>query len=249
MWHPPVDMWTTPLSLDTYGMSVVVSPNYKTDMFSLFHDVAAKIAIGLTGVALFFTGGSATSRPIPQPVVNQPVQTQSQQLAPTLSNDSYYTNSIGNTVHSPAYSNDGSVPAGATAQCGDSTYSFSQHRSGTCSHHGGVATWLNDNGNDRVASCQAQAETAKENFLTTEFAQIGASKEYNIESYAQFLQDLQANIQKDNPESVAGSIAFLTQGYEEASALAAQKKQDAINNTESLAQLKYDTLYSDCLNQ
>ena len=35
-----------------------------------------------------------------------------------------------------------SVPNGATARCRDGTYSFSKHRSGTCSHHGGVATWL-----------------------------------------------------------------------------------------------------------
>lgn len=34
------------------------------------------------------------------------------------------------------------APAGATAQCRDGTYSFSQHHSGTCSHHGGVAMWL-----------------------------------------------------------------------------------------------------------
>ena len=33
-------------------------------------------------------------------------------------------------------------PAGATAECRDGTYSFSQHRSGTCSHHGGVKRWL-----------------------------------------------------------------------------------------------------------
>ena len=33
-------------------------------------------------------------------------------------------------------------PPGATAKCRDGTYSFSQHRSGTCSHHGGVARWL-----------------------------------------------------------------------------------------------------------
>ncbi len=58
-----------------------------------------------------------------------------------LSNDNYYTNSNGQEVHSPAYSNDG-VPAGATAECNDGTYSFSQHRSGTCSHHGGVMEWL-----------------------------------------------------------------------------------------------------------
>jgi hypothetical protein len=33
-------------------------------------------------------------------------------------------------------------PAGATARCRDGTYSFSRTRSGTCSHHGGVARWL-----------------------------------------------------------------------------------------------------------
>jgi hypothetical protein len=33
-------------------------------------------------------------------------------------------------------------PAGATAKCNDGTYSFSQHRKGTCSGHGGVAEWL-----------------------------------------------------------------------------------------------------------
>jgi len=33
-------------------------------------------------------------------------------------------------------------PAGATAKCKDGTYSKSQHHSGTCSSHGGVAEWL-----------------------------------------------------------------------------------------------------------
>ena len=47
-------------------------------------------------------------------------------------------------TQAPASQNtvNGSVPAGATAQCGDGTYSSSQHHSGTCSHHGGVARWL-----------------------------------------------------------------------------------------------------------
>ncbi|MEY2665794.1 MAG: hypothetical protein RLZZ480_899 [Candidatus Parcubacteria bacterium] len=58
-----------------------------------------------------------------------------------LSNDNYYTNVDGNKVHSPAYSDNG-VPAGASAQCRDGTYSFSQNRRGTCSGHGGVASWL-----------------------------------------------------------------------------------------------------------
>jgi hypothetical protein len=52
-----------------------------------------------------------------------------------------YINSSGNTVCSPEESPSG-PPAGATAQCEDGTYSFSEHRSGTCSSHGGVATWL-----------------------------------------------------------------------------------------------------------
>lgn len=57
-----------------------------------------------------------------------------------LSNNNYYTNTAGNTVHSPAYSK--TVPLGASARCRDQSYSFSQSRRGTCSHHGGVAEWL-----------------------------------------------------------------------------------------------------------
>lgn len=51
-----------------------------------------------------------------------------------------YVNSSGNTVQSPTVYP--SAPAGATAKCVDGTYSFSQHRQGTCSHRGGVAEWL-----------------------------------------------------------------------------------------------------------
>jgi uncharacterized protein DUF3761 len=40
-------------------------------------------------------------------------------------------------THSPS-----SNPAGATARCWDGTYSYSEHASGTCSHHGGVRTWI-----------------------------------------------------------------------------------------------------------
>ncbi|UKD51878.1 DUF3761 domain-containing protein [Amycolatopsis sp. FU40] len=49
----------------------------------------------------------------------------------------YYRNSSGTCVHNPS-----SNPSGATALCNDGTYSYSQHRSGTCSGHGGVKQWL-----------------------------------------------------------------------------------------------------------
>ena len=78
---------------------------------------------------------SQTIAPIPAPNVATTTASTS-----TLSNNNYYVNSNGESVHGPAYSN--SAPAGATAQCRDGTYSFSEHRSGTCSRHGGVGTWL-----------------------------------------------------------------------------------------------------------
>jgi hypothetical protein len=81
---------------------------------------------GRTGIILH----NAVKRHVPK-VQSHPPQ--------KLSNNRYYTNRNGQRVHSPAYSPD--VPAGATAVCTDGTYSFSQHRSGTCSHHGGVANW------------------------------------------------------------------------------------------------------------
>jgi Protein of unknown function (DUF3761) len=44
------------------------------------------------------------------------------------------------------------APPGATAQCRDGTYSYSQHRSGTCSHHGGVAVSLDGSGSSIPSS-------------------------------------------------------------------------------------------------
>jgi hypothetical protein len=81
--------------------------------------------------------------PAPKPaVVATPAPTPTPALtpAPTGCTNGTYVNSAGNTVCSPEAAP--SAPAGATAQCGDGSYSFSQSRSGTCSHHGGVATWL-----------------------------------------------------------------------------------------------------------
>lgn len=60
----------------------------------------------------------------------------------TLLEHKHYTNKKGEVVHSPAHTKTGKAPDGASAQCGDGSYSFSQSRRGTCSHHGGVARWL-----------------------------------------------------------------------------------------------------------
>jgi hypothetical protein len=51
-----------------------------------------------------------------------------------------YISSNGDCVHGPVAA--ATAPEDATAQCNDGTYSFSEHRQGTCSHHGGVAEWL-----------------------------------------------------------------------------------------------------------
>jgi hypothetical protein len=91
-----------------------------------------------------YTDGVETSRSvsvdtITTPVTNEVIAIGTKAPAPTCENGTY-VNSAGNTVCSP-YSSP-SAPAGASAQCGDGTYSFSQSRRGTCSHHGGVAIWL-----------------------------------------------------------------------------------------------------------
>jgi hypothetical protein len=125
------------------------------------------IPLGVLGLVLVagFIGGSSTPTSTPEPsavevaspatsVTPEPAQTtatapvqtqtvtniQAQTAIPVPASDTTYTNVDGNQVSSPTYAP--SAPAGATAQCNDGTYSFSQHRNGTCSHHGGVAQWL-----------------------------------------------------------------------------------------------------------
>jgi hypothetical protein len=77
------------------------------------------------------------SAPSPTPQITAPATASGSCAA------DYYRNSYGVCVHRPVKSNGSSgVPQGATAQCRDGSYSFSQHRRGTCSHHGRVAKWL-----------------------------------------------------------------------------------------------------------
>ncbi len=68
-----------------------------------------------------------------------PTQTTAEQQRPQGRG---YWNANGEWVQSPTWTADGSPPLGATAQCRDGSYSFSNTRRGTCSWHGGVARWL-----------------------------------------------------------------------------------------------------------
>jgi hypothetical protein len=76
----------------------------------------------------------------PQPSPAQPTPQQQQNPKPKCTDNGTYINSKGETVKRPE--NCSAAPQGATAQCRDGSYSFSQSRRGTCSHHGGVAKWL-----------------------------------------------------------------------------------------------------------
>lgn len=73
-------------------------------------------------------------------LVDPPQKTVPKKTIPISAPNGTYENTAGNTVPSPYYAP--SAPAGASAICGDGTYSFSQSRRGTCSHHGGVDEWL-----------------------------------------------------------------------------------------------------------
>lgn len=101
---------------------------------SLFLIAVCISAIGLSAPASAFDK-TGQHQPIPQNSRPEPSEAQ-------LQEHEHYTNSDGKRVHSPAHVVGGGIPAGASAKCGDGSYSFSLHHRGTCSHHGGVAQWL-----------------------------------------------------------------------------------------------------------
>jgi hypothetical protein len=89
---------------------------------------------------------SASPTPAPEPEEPAPESSSEPEGEPgkpsSECTNGTYENSSGNTVCKPEESS--TVPTGATARCADGTYSFSEHRSGTCSYHGGVAEWLSE---------------------------------------------------------------------------------------------------------
>lgn len=97
-------------------------------------------ALALAAGLLVGSANAQYATPPAQPA--QKAQPAQQQAAKPVHDTGYYTNRNGQAVHRPERTQGNVIPAGATAQCRDSTYSFSRHRRGTCSHHGGVARWL-----------------------------------------------------------------------------------------------------------
>ncbi len=94
--------------------------------------------VSVAGLAIaFFTSLSAQA---PKPSPTQPPPQQQQKSQPKCADNGTYVNRKGETVKRPE--NCSAAPQGATAQCRDGSYSFSKSRSGTCSHHGGVAKSL-----------------------------------------------------------------------------------------------------------
>lgn len=106
---------------------------------------------GVDGVKEFvytvtYTGGKETDRKLSsENITQEPIEeisaigTKSPQpvyTAPASCGADYYLNVDGNCVHRPSDN-----PSGASAKCRDGSYSYSQHRQGTCSGHGGVAAW------------------------------------------------------------------------------------------------------------
>ena len=62
---------------------------------------------------------------------------------PSKSNTNTPTTTITNPSNVPSIKSTNTQPcSGATAICRDGSCSYSAHRQGTCSHHGGVAKWL-----------------------------------------------------------------------------------------------------------
>jgi hypothetical protein len=92
--------------------------------------VTAWLRLAVLGGILTGTSLAATAREFAEPEEQ------------TLDRHGHYHSRDGSSVHQPAHTRDGSKPAGATAHCRDSTWSFSHTHRGTCSRHGGVASWV-----------------------------------------------------------------------------------------------------------
>src|SRR5438105_9823169 len=95
--------------------------------------VAATIAAGLVGSVVLGGGIGLWSTRSPTTVEA------SSPSAPARGN---YINRDGHLVPRPCGNwNTDAAPQNSSALCRDGNYSFSEHRQGSCSHHGGVARY------------------------------------------------------------------------------------------------------------
>ena len=138
--EPPV---TAPLVTAPPAIAPVVTAPPATAPLVTAPPATAPLVTAPPATAPLVTAPPATAPLVTAPPATAPLVTAPPATAPPAppSGDGYI-NSNGNYVPSPTATPNSQAPPGATAQCGDGTYSFSQHRSGTCSHHGGVSAWL-----------------------------------------------------------------------------------------------------------
>ena len=106
-------------------------------MFMIYRFFSTHIIF--VALVLISTSAFAQKQSTPEILKSPPVVVQPDENS--LTSHNHYTNKHGAIVHSPAKSKTGTLPKGASAKCGDGSYSFSRSRRGTCSHHGGVAEW------------------------------------------------------------------------------------------------------------
>jgi hypothetical protein len=124
---------------DTGSVGVLDTPastystTYSTPTYSV--PVTTEAPVPTSEAPVVTTAPAAVKTTAPKP--KAPRTTTQAAPKPAECGADYYRNSDGNCVHRPSDN-----PSGATAICKDGSYSYSQHRSGTCSGHGGVRTWL-----------------------------------------------------------------------------------------------------------
>jgi hypothetical protein len=126
--------------------------NTPTPLFTANNNsIEALISYTQTAAAQIpITGPTATETPPPTETTPDPsTAASSQSLTSTITNTPTATHTpLPTQTRIPTFTSIPPLPAldlpqGITAICNDGTYSYSQHRRGTCSHHGGVKEWIN----------------------------------------------------------------------------------------------------------
>jgi hypothetical protein len=97
----------------------------------------AALILAILAAVLAAASGAAAQSSLGATQTARTTHTEPTHLLSTACKAGYYKNVSRHCVRSP-----GKDPAGTSARCVDGSYSYSQHASGTCSDHGGVARWI-----------------------------------------------------------------------------------------------------------